>query len=174
MDLVIIAAVAANGVIGADGDIPWDLPADLKHFKRVTTGHPVIMGRRTYESIAARIGGPLPDRTNVVLTSGNLDAPDAVIPVESVDEAVFRAEETGADVAYVAGGATVYEQFLPHADRMLLTELKAEYEGDTWFPEWDPAAWTAVARDERDDFAFVTYERDGVASDRTPSVKQNR
>ncbi|MFB6121461.1 MAG: dihydrofolate reductase [Halobacteriaceae archaeon] len=160
MDVVIIAAVAANGVIGADGGIPWDLPADLAHFKRATTGHPVIMGRRTYESIADRIGGPLPERTNVVLTTRNLDAPESVRTAESVDVALHHAEQTGADRAYVAGGATVYEQFLPRADRMVLTELDDAYEGDTHFPTWDEDAWTAVARDERDGFAFVTYERD--------------
>ena len=159
MDVVLIAAVAANGVIGADGGIPWDLPADLEHFKRVTTGHPVIMGRRTYESIAAQLGGPLPGRTNVVLTTGALDAHESVRTAASIDEALLHAAETDAETAYVAGGATVYEQFLDRADRMILTELEAEYDGDTYFPEFDAETWTAVARDERDGFAFVTYDR---------------
>jgi dihydrofolate reductase len=163
MEVVIIAAVAANGVIGADGDIPWHLPADLRHFKRTTTGHPVVMGRLTYESIVDRLGGPLPDRTNVVLTS----SPDRVtradaVGVTSVESALSAAAATGADTVYVAGGATVYEQFLPRADRLVLTELEATHDGDTYFPDWDAGEWTAVARDERDGFAFVTYERASV------------
>lgn len=168
MELVLIAAVAANGVIGADGEMPWHLPADLRHFKETTTGHPVVVGRRTYESIVAYGGGPLSGRTTVVLTRRGIDVDAAnegtdestrVVAAGSVEEAVERAEETGADVAYVAGGADVYAQFLPLADRMVLTELEAAHEGDTRFPEWDDAEWRDVERDERDGFAFVTYER---------------
>jgi dihydrofolate reductase len=176
MDLTIVAAVAANGVIGADGDLPWHYPADLRHFKETTTGHPVIMGRRTFESILARIGGPLPERTSVVLTTRGLDpggadrelvdpegpiAPDsgAAVVVESIESAVAAAEATGTDVAYVIGGASVYEQFLPRADRLHVTEIREAYEGDTYFPAFDETAWTEAARAECPDLAFVTYEQ---------------
>ncbi|WP_435143276.1 dihydrofolate reductase [Halobaculum sp. P14] len=159
MDLVLIVAVADNGVIGADGDIPWHLPADLRHFKETTTGHPVIVGRRTYESIARDLGGPLPGRTNIVLSRSEPDLPDDVVVADSVDAAVDAAESTGADAAYVAGGGAVYEQFLDRADRMVVTELHDRYEGDTYFPEPDWSAWRETDRERRDDFDIVTYER---------------
>jgi dihydrofolate reductase len=163
LHIVLVAAVAANGVIGRDGAMPWHLPEDLAHFKETTTGHPVVMGRLTYESIAADVGGPLPDRTSVVLTTTGVDAEDGVVEVEGVEAALDAARtdarERGAETAYVVGGATVYEQFLPYADRLVLTELDGEYEGDTRFPEWDDEAFVERERDERDGFAFVTYER---------------
>lgn len=160
MDITLIAAVAANGVIGADGDIPWHLPQDLQHFKETTTGHPVIMGRRTYDSIRNRLDGPLPDRTNIVLSSRSLETSPSVEHVQSVDAAVTRAEATGTETAYVIGGASVYEQFLPRADWLLLTELHEAYAGDTYFPEWDSTTWTEVTRTEYADFDIVKYTRD--------------
>ncbi|WP_331235622.1 dihydrofolate reductase [Natronorarus salvus] len=159
VDLVLIAAVAENCVIGSDGEMPWHYPEDLRRFKEVTTGHPVVMGRRTYEAIEARLGGPLPDRTNVVLSRGDPEVPEGAIVVGCVEEAVGAARETGAETAFVIGGATVYETFLPFADRMLLTEIHTSYEGDTYFPEFDREEWTEAGRDERAEFAFVTYER---------------
>ena len=179
VDLVLVAAVAENCVIGDDGGMPWHYPADLAHFKRLTTGHPVIVGRATYESIADRLGGPLPDRTSVVLTTRDLDLPDGAVVANDLDEAVALAAADAADrdvsEAYVIGGATVYEQFLDHADRMVLTEVPGRPDGDTRFPDWDAAEWTetereAVASGNGDadsddgggadgDLAFVTYER---------------
>jgi len=168
--IVLMAAVAENGIIGADGEIPWYYPADLTHFKETTMGHPVIMGRRTYESIAERLDGPLPGRTNVVLSrsgfmpaesgdDGAREGETSVVVAESVEDAIEAAAETNSDVAYVAGGATVYEQYLPLADRMILTEVPETPEGDTHFPEWDPETWTVLKRREIDELAFVTYER---------------
>jgi len=163
VEIALIAAVAENRVIGADGEMPWHYPADLAHFKETTTGHPVIMGRVTYESIASQLGGPLPGRTNVVLTRSGVDAPEAVVRVESVDAAVEAAREaaaeTGVATAYVAGGATVYEGFLDRADRLVLTEVPGEPAGDTRFPEWDPAEWVEVDREREGELSFVTYER---------------
>ena len=155
---LVVAAVAANGFIGKDGAMPWHYPEDLEHFKQLTTGHPVIMGRRTHESIVARIDGPLPDRTNVVLSRSDLDLPDGVVHASDVDEAVAIAGERDS-LAFVIGGATVYEALLSRADRLELTEIDAAYEGDTTFPEVGDA-WVETDRDERGEFAFVTYERD--------------
>ena len=159
MEVVLIAAVAENGVIGAGGAMPWELPEDLRRFKATTMGHPVIMGRRTFEAIAERLGGPLPGRTNVVLSRGEPDLPEDVVLAGSVDEALEAAEATGAAIAYVAGGGTVYTQFLPRADRLLLTEVEAAPAGDTRFPDREPDAWREVDREPRDGFAFVEYER---------------
>lgn len=177
MEITLIAAVDEGGVIGVDGEMPWHYPADLERFKRLTMGHPVIMGRVTYESIVAGLGGPLPGRTSVVLTrspdavatvsdgetdGSEADAHETVVRVAtSVEEALGQARETGTDEVFVAGGATVYAQFLPRADRLELTEIHASYDGDTWFPDWDREEWTAVSREDRDDLSFVTYERVG-------------
>jgi dihydrofolate reductase len=160
---VLVAAVAANGVIGRDGEMPWHLPPDLRHFKETTTGHPVVMGRRTYESIVAGLGEPLPERHSVVLSSQDLDLPEGAEVVGSVEEARraagTAATRMGVETVYVVGGATVYEQFLPDADRLVLTELDEAYEGDTVFPEYDESAWVETERESRDGFAFATYER---------------
>jgi len=159
----LVAAVAANGVIGADGGMPWHYPADMRHFKETTTGHPVIMGRRTYESIASDIGGPLPERTNVVLSRSEPDLPEEVTVAASVEEALAAAREDaaerGVDTVYVAGGGAVYEQFLSVADELVLTEIHEAHEGDTGFPEFDRDEWREVDRTEHDAFDFVVYER---------------
>ena len=169
-EFVLIAALAKNGVIGADGAMPWHLSEDLRHFKATTTGHPVVMGRRTYESIVADLGGPLPGRTNIVLTTQTLDVPDGVRLAGDIDEAIDAATDLDDEIVFVIGGATVYEQFLPLADRMILTEIHETYEGDTHFPEFDGETWAETERDERDGFAFVTYERPNSSStDKQPS-----
>ena len=157
IDLTLVAAVAANGVIGRDGEMPWYYPEDLAHFKSLTTGHPVIMGRKTYDSIAARLDGPLPDRTNIVLSRSSLDLPEGAVRAAGVDEALALAADRD-DEAFVIGGATVYEQFMARADRMVLTELADSYDGDTYFPEFGDE-WVETDRDEHDEFAFVTYRR---------------
>ena len=155
----IIVAVAANGVIGDRNALLWHISEDLKHFKAVTTGHPVVMGRKTYESL----GRPLPGRTNVVVTRQDL-AIEGCTVVHSLDEALalFPSEEE----VFVIGGAQIYAQALPLADRFYLTRVKRDYEGDTRFPEWDEKEWRLV---ESESFAcgakypwpfvFETYER---------------
>ena len=165
-DLVLVAAVAENRVIGDSDGMPWHYPADLAHFKRLTTGHPVIVGRTTYESIAGRIGGPLPDRTSVVLTTRPIDdgdLPDGAVVAHDIEAAVERATADavarGVDAVYVIGGATVYAALLDRADRMVLTEIPERPDGDTRFPEWDAEAWVERDREADGDLAFVTYER---------------
>nr|WP_221625645.1 dihydrofolate reductase [Halobellus ruber] len=158
-----IAAVADNRVIGRDGEMPWHFAEDLEYFKRTTTGHPVIVGRRTYETVVSALGEPFPGRTSVVLTTQSLELPDGAVVANSVDEAIdlaaADARARGVDTAYVAGGGRVYEQFLPHASRLVLTEIHEGYEGDTRFPAFEDDAWVEVERDERAAFDFVTYER---------------
>jgi dihydrofolate reductase len=159
MRLSLVAAVAANGVIGDEGGMPWHHPDDLEHFRATTVGHPVIMGRRTFDSIAADIGGPLPDRQNIVLTSRPSTLPDTVTPVSSQSAALSVAREADADTSYVVGGGSVYRQFLPRADELVLTELDDQYEGDTTFPTVDWDEWRVLDRTVYDAFTIVTYVR---------------
>ena len=149
----LVVAVSRNGVIGRDNRLPWRLPADLAYFKRVTMGHPIVMGRRTWESI----GKALPGRKNIVVTSDRgYDAPGATV-VGSLDEA-WRAAGDVPEVA-VIGGRRIFEETLPIADRIHLTEVEADVEGDTYFPRFDRSEWkeTEVERhaaDARHDHPF--------------------
>jgi len=154
MRIVIVAAVGRNGVIGADGRLPWRIPEDLARFKRLTMGHAVVMGRATFESI----GRPLPGRTNVVLTRRPGWSHAGVEVAGSLDDALAIAASSGHDV-FVAGGAEVYRQTLSKADRLELTEVDAEPEGDTWFPPVDWSQWEEVSRHRHPGFSFVTYDR---------------
>ena len=168
-ELVAIVAVAENGIIGADGDMPWDIPEDLAHFRETTVDHPVIMGRITYEGILEALGEPLPDRTTVVMTSRGLEETAAdyenVVVANGLEEALEAAaaaaaeRHDGVDRIFVAGGATIYEQYLPAVDRLVLTEIYDEPDGDTAFPEWNREQWIEVSRDEHDGFAFLEFVR---------------
>ncbi|GAB6880684.1 type 3 dihydrofolate reductase [Halorubrum gandharaense] len=163
LTLALIAAVGENRVIGDDEGMPWHYPADLAHFKRTTTGHPLIMGRTTYESIIEAIGEPLPGRTSVVLSRSDLDLPEGAVHADdlqtAVDLAVADARERDVDTIYVAGGGTVYRAFLPVADRLVITEVPEFPEGDTTFPVYDEAEWTAVDREVSGELTFLTYDR---------------
>ncbi|HVT30382.1 MAG TPA: dihydrofolate reductase [Lacipirellulaceae bacterium] len=170
MRLSIIAAVAANGVIGREGRLPWQLSTDLQRFKRLTMGHTIIMGRRTWESI----GRPLPGRRTIVVTrQSTYRAADGVLIANSLDEALRAAEAGGESEAFVIGGAELFREALSEADRLFFTEVAADVEGDTYFPmnfdtfEWD--AWVCVeteahAADSKNEYAFVfvTFERGGA------------
>ncbi len=152
--VVLVAAVADNGVIGVDGRLPWHLPDDLAHFKRVTTGNVVIMGRRTFESI----GRPLPRRTNIVVTRQPDWSAEGVVTAASLPEALEVAEEYDGD-AMVIGGGEIYALAMPLADRQVLTEVHVSPEGDAHYPAFDRADWTETAREERDGYAFVWLVR---------------
>lgn len=154
--VVLVAAVAANGVIGLDGDIPWSIPEDLKHFRAVTKGNTVVMGRRTFESI----GHPLPYRTNVVVTRDSSWSYDGVFAEPSVEAAIDRAQEFEGDIMII-GGAQVYAAALPLADVQILTEVHLEPEGDTHYPEFDRSEWKETRRETHDGFDFVWWERAG-------------
>ncbi len=164
--VAIIAAVAENGVIGARGGMPWRLSADMKRFRRLTMGKPVIMGRKTFDTL----GKPLDGRTNFVVTRQRDFAPSGVIVKSSLGAALLGAEETaargGAEEIMVIGGGELYAAALPLADRLYITHVEAAPEGDTRFPPIDPAVWRAVQSErqpsgEKDSAAtvFVTYER---------------
>lgn len=157
--VTLVAAVASNGVIGAGGGIPWRVPGEQVTFKRLTMGHVLVMGRRTYESI----GRPLPGRTTIVVTRDpQWSAPDGVLVCADVQEALRKAATIDAEV-YVAGGAQVYGEALPHADRIVLTRVDAAPVGDTYFPDLDWEQWREVSREPHDGFTVMTYERTGFA-----------
>ncbi len=157
MIVSLIAAVAANGVIGRDNDLPWHLPDDLKHFKRLTTGHTVIVGRRTWESV----GKPLPNRRWIVVTRRPDYAPAGVEVAGDLDRALALAAEE--EEVFVAGGGVLFRDALARADRMYLTHIDAEVEGDAVFPAFEPSDWIVVEEnfhpaDDRHAYAF-TFRR---------------
>ena len=160
MKLSIIVAMSNNRVIGRDNTMPWHLPADLRHFKHITLGKPILMGRKTYESI----GRPLPERHNIVITRDNSYTTPGCTVVHSIDAALQTA--AGSDEVMVIGGAEFYRQVLPQVDTIYLTQIHAELEGDTFFPVLDDANWREVEREnfEADDnnpyaYSFVKLER---------------
>lgn len=161
-ELVLIAAVAEeNRIIGQDKDLPWHIPEDLKHFKRLTTGHALLMGRRTFESVVHQFGGPLPNRRMIVLTTeGPLADYPEVETYPSIDAALDAVADE--EIVFIGGGESVYRQFLPRADRLELTLIEGTYEGDTYFPRFEHLVgdvFEVTHVDERDGFRFVTYER---------------
>lgn len=169
MTISIIAAVATNNVIGRNNKLPWHLPADLKRLKQTTMGHHVIMGRKTFQEI----GKPLPGRINVVITRNVDFNPGGVAIARSIEEAVSKAEAAGDDEIFILGGEEIFRQTLHRADRMYLTRVHAEPEGDTFFPEFDDVnEWKLVDAEhcEADEknaypFSFLTYERSESAPD---------
>lgn len=156
--VILVAAVAANGIIGAGGKLPWRLPEDLKHFRTLTLGHPVIMGRKTWESLRR----PLPGRENIVVTrSAGYDAPGASVAASLEAALALCAGET---VVFVIGGSGLYAAALPLADGLALTEIQRDYEGDTRFPAFDRKRWRETRRQPHAGadglrFDFVLYEK---------------
>ena len=154
----LVAAVASNGIIGANGKLPWHIPEELRHFKRLTLGHPVIMGRRTWESLK----GPLPQRENIVVTRrAGYEAEGAAV-ASSLEAALAMC--IGEPVAFVIGGTQLFEEAMPIAAGMVLTEIQRDYDGDTWFPKWDRRQWRESQREahtaeDGTRFDFVLYER---------------
>jgi dihydrofolate reductase len=159
--LQVVAAVARGGVIGRDGGLPWRLPEDLVRFRDLTTGHAVVMGRRTWDSLPDRFR-PLPDRRNVVVTRSPSWLDDGAERAGSLVEAValLAAEER----VFVIGGGAIFAEALPVADELHLTEIDLDVDGDTYFPDWDRQAFEELSREERvaadgTPFAFVSYRR---------------
>ena len=162
--LYLVAAIAANGVIGTQGRLPWHLPEDLRHFRRLTIGHPVIMGRRTWESLP----GPLAGRENIVVTRRpGYEAPGAAVAT-SLEAALALC--AGEAVAFAIGGAELYRVALAQAAGLVLTEIHRAYEGEVRFPPFDRSAWHETQREphvaaDGTRFDFVLYERAGVRPD---------
>ncbi|HSM29272.1 MAG TPA: type 3 dihydrofolate reductase [Woeseiaceae bacterium] len=163
MRISLVVAASKNNVIGRDRGLPWHLPDDLRHFKRLTVGKPVIMGRRTFESI----GRPLPDRRNIVMTRDANYAADGCDVVTSVEEALDAAQ--GAGEVMVIGGGQVYRDFLPHADRVYLTRVQADVEGDTYFRDIDRIRWRLVSSEHHDADEKHAYAFDLMEFERQPA-----
>jgi len=163
MRINLIVARAKNGAIGKNNQMPWHLPQDLKRFKCLTMGSPMLMGRKTYESI----GKPLPGRTSIVLSRGGFEVPEGHFSVKSIEEALEVAASLEAPEFFIIGGQQIYEQLLPRAERLFLTEIDLSPEADAFFPELAPEAWT-LTQEERHEansekgtpgYAFLDFER---------------
>nr|AIA17354.1 Dihydrofolate reductase [uncultured bacterium] len=157
MKVILVAAVAENGVIGTHNALPWYIPADLKHFKRITSGKTVLMGKNTFDSIMKRLGKPLPDRLNVVVSHQNLTLPEGVLLFHGIDEALDALHDK--DEIMVIGGGQIYNQIMDKADKLILTEVHESVEGDVFFPKFDKNEWNETSRENFDEFSFVEYER---------------
>lgn len=166
MMLSLIVAKAANGCIGRDNKLPWYLPGDLKYFKQATFGKPIIMGRKTWESLK----GPLPGRANIVISRQAGYVAEGAQVVPDLDEAIRLAESialiNGVDEVVVIGGAQIYAEALPRADVLYITEIHADVEGDAYFPDYDAALWREAGRQDFKaegpnpyDYSFVVYQR---------------
>ena len=164
MKLSIIVAMARNRVIGCRGQLPWRLSADLQRFKRITMGHPLLMGRKTFESI----GRPLPGRTSIVITRQPGFTAEGIITADSFTEAVRVAAKCAAE-AFVIGGGEIYAQALPHASRLYVTAVDTDSAGDVYFPDWNPRDWQLVeesshAADAKNSFAMQFQVFDRISS----------
>ena len=160
MKVAIIVAMDKQGLIGRDNDLPWKISADLKYFRQITMGKPLVMGRNTHESI----GRPLPGRKNIIVTSNAKYHVDGCTAVQSLEEAFHACGD--AEEVMVMGGASLYKQLLPKADKLYITQVNAELDGDTWFPHWDKNQWQEISKEDHlaDDmnqypYSFVVYER---------------
>jgi dihydrofolate reductase len=166
LKIALVAAIARSGVIGRDGVLPWRLPEDMAHFRSVTMGHPVVMGRRTWESLPARFR-PLPRRRNIVVTRNDSWHEEGAERAASLEHALELL--SGEERVSVIGGGELFSSALPLADELLLTEIDLEVEGDTFFPEFDRPAFAESSREthvsgDGTRFAFVTYLRQHVPS----------
>jgi dihydrofolate reductase len=148
-------AIAKNGIIGGDNDLPWYIPEDLKHFKAITLGKTVLMGRKTFDSIIKRLGKPLPGRVNVVVTrQENLIVPPGVLVFHSIDQALEALKDTE---VYVIGGAQIFSETAGRAEKMYITHVHKEYKGDVYFPKIDWSQWEKIEEEPHDEYTFATY-----------------
>jgi dihydrofolate reductase len=149
-------AVAENLVIGGDNDLPWYLPEDLKHFKKITLGKTVLMGRKSFDSIVKRLGKPLPERKNIVITrQKDYKAPEGVIIFNSLDEAL----KSSSDDIYIIGGAEIFKLALPFAEKIYITHVQGNYPGDAFFPEIDWSTWEKLEEDPHQGYTFASYKK---------------
>ena len=169
-----IVAMDKNRVIGKDNQLPWHLPADLKFFKKVTMGHPIVMGRKTHESI----GKPLPGRENIILTRNQTYKSEGCSVIHSVEELNRLVEEKNEEV-FVIGGAELFKATFAHVDRLYITKIEHEFEGDTYFPDFKESDWKIISqekgiKDEKNpyDYSFIIYEREGASERRKKNKKK--
>lgn len=162
MILTAIAAMAENYTIGCENRLPWHMPADLKHFKSITAGHPIIMGRKTYISI----GRALPNRTNIIITHDESFRADGCVVTNTIGDALSIAEQHTDNEAFVIGGAEIYRQLMPKIQRLYLTIVHHEFDGDAYFPTLMPGEWKELTRERHSadidnpfEYSFVTMER---------------
>lgn len=163
MIISLVVASASNNAIGKDNKMPWHLPNDMRHFKNITWGMPVIMGRKTFESL----GKPLAGRKNIVVTQQPSWKAEGAIAVKNLDDAMFVAKQTDAKEIMVIGGGEIYKQFFPKADRIYLTRVETEPEADTFFPAIDPAQWRLVNKkdyeaDEKNSYKYSFQQWDRI------------
>ncbi len=157
MSLIIIASVSKNDFIGYQGGVPWYIPEDLKRFRELTLDHPVIMGRRTYESILEKQGRPLVRRINIVLSREKINK-RRVLSAANLEDALYKANKFGKDV-YVIGGTKVYQEFLPLSDKIELTRVYKNVKGNALFPKINWSEWKRIFEENHQKFSFETYER---------------
>ena len=159
MSLTLIAAVAENNVIGVKGKMPWHIPEDFKRFKRLTLNHPVIMGLNTYNSIVDALGHPLTDRHNIVLFPEERQSKvEGVYFCKTIEESIEKARQFNPD-AFIIGGQSVYQQTIDLSDKLEITEVHKNYEGDAFFPKIEQARWREAVREDHPEYSFVTYLR---------------
>lgn len=169
MELVIVVAMSKNRVIGVDGKLPWHLPADLKMFRQLTAGHPVIMGRKTFQSICERLGKPLPERTNIVMSKNHDFCPtENCVVTKTFSEAIEEAQKAPRirDEAFIIGGESIFKLAMPIVDRMNMTIIYDDFSGDVFFPVLEPSCWEIVDLHSfkpdninRHRYAFIEYKR---------------
>lgn len=156
MAIILIAAVAKNGVIGKENALPWYLPEDLKRFKQLTTGKTVLMGRKTFESIMRKLQKPLPNRTSIVITNQrDYQVPEGVIVYHDLNQALAKLKD---QELMIIGGGQIYKQTIDKADVLYITHVDQEIDGDVFFPTIDPAIWQKVEEEKHEGFSFVTYK----------------
>jgi dihydrofolate reductase len=155
--ITIIAAVASNGVIGKGNELPWHLSEDLKRFKRLTLNNTVLMGRKTFESIFERLGKPLPKRTSIIITrQSDYEVPQGCFIYNIIEYALTKHSNEN---VFIIGGATIYKQTMDLAEKLEITHIDQDYEGDTYFPEINQGQWQITNEEKFDGYRFVTYER---------------
>ena len=155
MQILIISAIAKNRVIGKNNDLPWHYPEDFKRFKTLTSGHAVVMGRKTYESL----GRPLPKRINIVLSRNKDLKIEGCQTAQSLEQAKEICKQNNEQQMWIIGGSTVYKEGLKIADTLELTELYKAFDGDTFFPEFDKNDWQETNREKHEEYDFVTYKK---------------
>lgn len=151
--MILIAAMTRDRVIGKDNRMPWHIPEESRHFRKLTTGHTLIWGRKTFESV-----GRLPKRNILVVSRSLAGETEGVDVCRTLDEAIRKARSYGKEI-FIAGGAEIYRQALPLADKLYLSYIKKDYDGDTCFPEFDEREWEVVREEDHPDFVFVEYRR---------------